>query len=196
MKTVSEYENEIEANIRMAVSPSGDFVNLREREQAARYLLDHADSAYSRLIELVKDKPGSLEAPRLIELIGLFKQAESIELMQELLLQGIPDTSRAAARALSTIGTPEANHALQKGLRADVIEVRIATIDAVRLTGNKTWCTLVHPALQDVDANLRYYAVNTAVELGCLDAKQLNKIVKDDNNEHVRKLASRLIKDS
>lgn len=196
MNTEIEHNDEIDVNIRRAVNPSGHPASLRERDRAARYLLEHADIAYGRLMALVQENPESLEAPRLIELVGLFRRAESVAPLGELLLQGIPDTSRAAGRALAAIDTVTAQQALKEGLQSDLDEVRIAAIDGVRLTGDKAWCPLLCPALQDKDANLRYYAVNTAAELGCLDAEQLQEIARHDDDEYVRQLASGWVKDT
>lgn len=195
MNTSHDYKDEIEANIRMALNPSGDPASLRERERAAGYLLNHPDMAYDRLIALILDKPESIEAPRLIELVGMLKKDESIAPLTKILLKGEPDTSRAAGRALAAIGEPAAQQALKEGLQSDINEVRIAAIDGVRLSGDKAWCPLLSHALADEDANLRYYAVYTAAALGCLGARELKKISENDDDAYVRQLASDWMKD-
>ena len=45
MSSVTEYKDNVDANIRVAVNPSGDLPSLRQREIAAQYLLGHADVA-------------------------------------------------------------------------------------------------------------------------------------------------------
>ena len=182
-------EQELQENIRMAVYPTGDRASLSEREQAAERLLAQGKIAYDELVKLIQEKPESMQAARLIELLGLFKQAESIALLSELLMQGKIDTARAAGRALTAIDSSEARQSLEKALLADDIEVRIAAIDAVRFSGGKSWCASIGASLEHENANLRYYAVNSAAELDCLDANQLYKISQFDDDEHVRQLA-------
>ena len=185
-----ENGNEIKRLIHMALNPSGDPVNLREREQAARNLLEHGNEAHDALMVMLLDKPESLEAPRIVELIGRFKKDESVDVLKKLLMQCGPVTCRPAGISLALINTNAANEALKQALLSDNREVRIAAIDGVRLSGNKTWCALLSSSLQDQDANLRYYAVNTAAALGCLDVRHLKNIIEGDADEHVRQLAS------
>lgn len=186
---MTNLQDEIEMNIRMAVNPSGDLASLRERERAAQFLIAHVDDAYPRLVGLVREKPRAWEAPRLIELIGRFERDECVPLLKNLLLQAIPDTSRAAGLALGAIGSASACRALTEGLNADDTEVRISAIEGGRVCGGEMWCSTIEPALTDRDANLRYYAVNAAAELGCLDVEHLKNLAKHDEDCYVRRLA-------
>jgi HEAT repeat protein len=186
---IAQFKDKIEANIRLAVNRSGDSANLREREQAAHFLIEHADEAYPRLMELLQEKPGAWEAPRLIELLGYLRREESIPILQDLLLQGIEDVSRAAGRSLGVIAGAAASKALTEGLVASNTEIRIAAIEGIRVSKGETWCSAIAPALEDRDANLRYYAVNAAAELGCLDIKRLQNIAEHDEDAYVRQLA-------
>ena len=141
----------------------------------------------------MRDKPESLHAPRLVELIGLLKRDESVVLLSELMLQGLVETSRAAALALARIATPAAYQALEEGLHSPLAEVRIAAINAVRITDEKRWCTPLQILLKDKDANLRYYAVNAATALQCLNKDELNTIARQEVDEQVRTLVLQLL---
>lgn len=193
MNIENQLQLEIQNNIRVAVYPIGDRASLGEREQAANRLLAQGKAAYDALIKLIQEKPESMQAGRLIELLSLFKKKESITLLNKLLAQGKIGTARAAGRALAVIDSSEARQALESALLADDIEVRIAAIDAVRFSGGKLWCSFIGASLQHKHANLRYYAVNSAAELGCLDADQLHKIVQFDDDKDVRQIAQQWI---
>lgn len=193
---MTKLQDEIEMNIRMAVNPSGDPPSLREREQAAQFLLAHANIAYSRIIGLIRKKPKAWEAPRLIELIGRFRRDDSVPLLKDLMLQAIPDTSRAAGRSLGVIASTAAYEALRVGLKVDSIEVIISAIEGVRICGDESWCSAIEPAIVDQDANLRYYAVNAAAELGCLDVERLKNMTEYDDDCYVRQLAVQWLKKS
>lgn len=199
MKTVEEMQtmkDDIERNIRLAVNPSGSLPDLRARDRAAGFLLTQGDLAYRSLTEILLEKPDGFEASRLIELIGFFKRDESAALLKPFLLQGRPGTARAAGMALAALKCSTASLALKDGLLSDVTETRIAAIDGVRLSGDTSWCSLLGVVLQDSDPNIRYYAVNSAATLGCLDAGRLKDIRDQDVDEHVRLLASNWLKAS
>lgn len=185
---------EVELNIRLAVNPSGDLASLRQREQAALFLLNHADIAYPRLINLVQQRPSSWAAARLVELIGFFKREDSVPLLKHILLQGIPETSRTAGRAIGTIKNTTAYQALKEGLALQTVEVRISALEGIRLSRDKSWCFDIEPSLIDQNANLRYYAVNTAAELGCLDRERLESIAEYDTDDNVRQLCIEWLK--
>jgi HEAT repeat protein len=186
----------IELNIRKAAYPSGDPVHLKEREQAVRYLLAHADNAYAQIEQRIRDKPEAWETPRLIEVLGRFGHPASIPLLESLLLSGIADTSRAAGRALGMIDDEAAKLGLAKGLQAESIEVRIAAVEGARIDGANSWCRAIEPLLAVSDANLRYYVINAAAELGCLNAERLRLLAEGDQNPNVRRLAIEWLKRS
>lgn len=180
----------IDVNIRIAVKPSGDPTSLRERDQAAAFLLDHAALAFPRLMKLFQEKSGSWEAPRLIELIGFFKLEESVPLLKDILLKGIPDMSRVAAKALGAMTMLRARQVLEEGFQSGIQEIRIAAIEGARISGDKSWCPIIESTLFDEDPNLRYYAVNAAAELGCLTASRLSALAEQDEDIHVRQLCA------
>lgn len=196
MKNEPEMPNDIERNIRLAVNPSGSVPDLRARDRAAGFLLDQGDLAYRSLAEILLEKPDCFEASRLIELIGFFKRDESATLLKPFLLQGRPGTARAAGMALAALKCSTASLVLKEGLLSDVPETRISAIDGVRLSGDTSWCPLLAGLVQDSDPNIRYYAVNSAATLGCLDAGRLKDIRDQDDDENVRQLASKWLQDS
>jgi HEAT repeat protein len=91
--------------------------------------------------------------------------------------------------ALATTGGEAAILVLKEALYSENTDTRIAALDAVRITGDASWCPFLKNTLNDPDPNIRYYAVNTAASLGCLDHGILNGIAVADPDEHVRQLA-------
>lgn len=178
-------------HIRWAVDPYGDPVHLRERDRAVQFLLDHATEAYPRLLDLVTEKPHAWETPALIDIIGRFRRDDCVPLLQSILLQAIPDSSRAAARALADIGNETAHAALVAALEADQDEVTIAALDGIRLLQDSQLCQVIMPMLGHANANLRYYAVNTAIELACLGDEELSAIASSDTDNDIRALAAK-----
>jgi HEAT repeat protein len=188
MTTENHLSDAIERNIRLAMNPSGSPADVRERNRAAGFLVGQGEPAYRILLDLLKDRAEGFEAPRLIELIGFFKREDSVELLKSFLMQGKPGTARPAAMALASAQGNAAMQALKEGLSAPP-ETRVAAIDAVRITGDASFCPLLENAIGDPDPNIRYYAVNTAAALGCLDKQRLERIIDGDEDEDVRKLA-------
>lgn len=189
-------QDEIEINIGVAVNPSGDPTSLREREHAAQFLLTHAEVSYSRIMDLVQEKPESWQAPRLIELIGFFKKEESIPLLKNILLKGLPEASRAAGRALGFIPKPIAYSALKEGIQSTISEVRIGAIEGIRISLDKSWCQVIETLFVDKDANFRYYVINAAAELGCINNERLKTIAKQDKDFYIRQLSFEWLKKS
>lgn len=188
MNTLPE---QIETCIRLAARSTGDAAGLRERERAAQFLINHPAEAYPPLARLVDEKPAAWETPRLLDIIGRMGLPESAPLLADLLAQAIPDTSRAAGRALGAVGGATAQTALLAGLTAPNNEVRIAALEGARIFGGDFGCAPITPMLTDADANVRYYAVSTAVSLGCLAPDQLAQIAREDSDAYVRLLAEK-----
>ncbi len=187
---------QIESYIQLAARSTGDAAGLRERERAAQFLINHPAEAYPPLARLVAEKPAAWETPRLLDIIGRMGLAESAPLLAEMLTQAIPDTSRAAGRALGAIGGANAQTALLAGLTAESSEVRIAALEGARMFGGDFGCAPITSMLTDADANVRYYAVSTAVSLGCLSPDQLAQIAREDSDAYVRLLAEKAAQDS
>lgn len=189
MSTVNQTSDPIERNIRLALNPSGSSFDVRERNRAAGFLVEQGEPAYRILVNLLNERACSFEAPRLIELVGFFKREDSVELLAFFLLKGQPETAGPAAMALISAGCDAAVQALKEGLCSEKSQTRIATIDAVRVSHDTSWCPFLERSIDDSDPNIRYYAVNAAASLGCLDYPRLKSIMANDGDEHVRKLA-------
>lgn len=181
---------EIEMHLRLALTPSGDRASLRQRELSTQRLLGHAEEVLPRLLERVRRKPAAWDAPAILDLIARFQSVESVPLLADLLQRGIEETSRAAGRALGAVPHDSARDALLRALEAESAEVRIAAIEGVRLRGETQLCGALEKTLADDDANLRYYAVNAAAALGCLDDPRLSRIAREDADPYVRDLAA------
>lgn len=186
---MDEYQDLINLNIILAVSQFGDEANLWERRRATDFLLSVPEKSFPILMKLISNKPDSFETAELINIIGLFKKDESVTLLGDLLLKGTPQISRSAGRALGIIGSSLANKALKKGLNAANPETKIATVEGMRVSNDRFWCKHIQSFLNDADSNLRYYAVNAAAELECINFHLLKMIGEQDLDENVRKLS-------
>ena len=187
--------DDIMINIHWAVNPYGDPMHLAERDRAVQYLLDHADQAFPKILELVRSKPQSLQAAALIDIMPLFQREDCVPLLRDLMFKAVPDTSRAAARALAQIASPDARMALLAALQSRDIEVLIAAVDSLRLWPISDWCTRIQPLLEQRNANLRYYALNTAIELHCLSPQAITDIARHDEDKDVRDRAREALQD-
>lgn len=187
--------DDIQINIHWAVNPYGDAMHLAERDRAVRYLLDHADLAYPRILELLRSKPRSLQAAALVDILPLFHRTDCVPLLKDILFMSLPDTSRAAARALAQTATTDARMVLLSALQSTDTEVIIAAVDSLRLWPRADWCTHIQSLLQKRNANLRYYAINTAIELGCLSHQLITDIASHDEDPDVRELTRKVLQD-
>lgn len=182
--------HELMRQIENALNPSGDAAAQQERLAAERYLAANGADAYPHLIALIDEAQPNWAMARPVELLGLLRQVQSIPLLQRLMLKGIPETSRAAGRSLGVMADLEgAVAALSSGLEAPLAEAQIAAVEGARLSGQDNFCDALRALLQESDANLRYYALEAAATLGCVDTADLARLAADDADPDVRALA-------
>lgn len=76
-----EFKNELESHIHFVQSPYGDSLHSIRAEQALQFLLEHANEAYPRLLELISSNRAS-NPLALIEALPRFGRAESIPVLE------------------------------------------------------------------------------------------------------------------
>lgn len=179
---------ELESRLALLELPLGGDPDIREKERAAAWLLDHADDTYPELLTRAQD---GRAGPATVELLGRFGRPDSVPVLAGLLaiddIQGV-----AAARALTTHPAPEAHDALLEALRAGGSPAVLAA-DALGARGDDRACADLAQAATDADARLRYHAVQAAGSLGCLTPERLQELEAADPDPDVRDLARRLL---
>ena len=179
---------ELETQVMLLQSPFGDGPHLREREAAARWLLEHADRAYPRLLAMARAGTG----PAVVELLPAFDRVDSVAVLEEL-LGGPERVAWVAGRALARQRGPEALAALRRGAQLSDPEAAVAAVDGLATRGDRAGCPELAKAAEREDARVRYHAVQAAATLGCLSPAALAALAHDDPDAEVRALAARLL---
>ena len=180
---------ELDTQIALLESPLGGEPHVRERQQAAAWLLAHPERSYPRL--LAKAAEGSA-GPAAVELLGEFGRADSVPVLAALLDAAEP-TAHAAAQAMAQHPSPTALAALRDGLRSGG-DRAARCADALGARGDASACPDLQVAAKAPDARLRYHAVQAAAsrEMRCLSPAQLAEIEVSDPDADVRALARRM----
>lgn len=189
----SEFMNELESNIHFLQDPFGDPTHLIRAEQALQFLLDHADEAYPRLLELIESNRAS-NPIALIEALPRFGRPESIPILEEILAQGQGTSSSAAAVALARHPQVGAREALLRGLTFPKAESVVAAADGLLSRGDRTVCKELLKHLNPADSTVRYHSIQAAWRLGCLSPEELTRMANDDPDNDIREMASRAMK--
>jgi HEAT repeat protein len=185
-------ETELDRHLGFLLSPFGDAPSCRQREQSLQYLLAHAEQAHPRLLDLLEGNPAALQAPAILEALPRFGRAESVPMLERLLVRGEELVSRAAGRALGLHPAPEALAALLRGLRSPLPETVIAAADGLlvrrdRAAGEPLLGLMGHP-----DPVVRYHVLQAAGGLGGLSPAELDRLQVRETDADVRGLLARL----
>jgi HEAT repeat protein len=179
---------EVETQLMLLESPLGSEPAVREREQAAAWLLAHPERAYPVLLASAAD---GVAGPATIELLGRFGNADSVPVLAGL-LDATEPTGRAASQALAEHPAPAALEALLAGLRAGG-DAAIRCADALAARGDAEACPALREAAGSVDAVARYHAIQAAAALRCLRTEELSDLADSDPDPDVRELATSLL---
>ena len=190
--TKSMEANDLETNLRMLSDPVGGAPHLRRREQAIRYLLDHADQAHPRILEALRSNPKGLNAPVLMEVLPRFGRPESVPLLEEILLLNIERLSGPAGQALGRHPAAGARDSLLRGLRSNQAYTRMGAIDGLMIRGDRSVCPELKIVTRNEEPDTRYRAIRAAGVLGCLSADELGEIQRSDPDPDIRRLAGEL----
>ncbi len=183
--------DDLDGQLRMALSPIGGDAEGRIRERAIQYLLQHADAAYPRLVGALESAPFGLNAPALIELLPRFKRPESMPILARILASGQESVARAAGQALGYSEGDDAEQILTEALSSPNPETVIGAADGLFIRGEKKLpCPALLKAAHHADANVRYHVLQTALRLECLGAADRENLLHDPDIS-IRQLAER-----
>jgi len=164
-------------------TPRGGDADLAERNQAIGRLLANADAAYPRLLA---DLRAGRDLEGTLAIIGLFDRADSIPALERLLVGESESLRGLAAVALGRQSQIGARERLLRALSDP--DTRLAALDGLRVTGDAAVAPQVRAVLDSDDAEVRWMALHTLVELGAATREELARMATDDD-EHVRELA-------
>lgn len=143
---------EIDSMIDALLYPSGDWQYRHMRAEALGYLLEHADVAHPRLLEMLEgDYPSAL----LIDSIWRFGRAESVPVLEKLLHESTDITSVAAGHALGNHPHIEARDALERALRDSNDQVVASAVAGLVLRADDHSCEALKAALHHFDEELQ-----------------------------------------
>jgi hypothetical protein len=177
------------------VAPYGGAADRRAHELALAYLLEHADEAHPRLLDML----GTANQPNpvvVIMALPSFGRAASIPVLAELLAKGRPNVRMAAADALGRHPLPAALSALEHALSASDPAVVSAAADGLRTRGDSAACAPLRAVFGHPDAGARYHVLRAAAGLGCLSLDALRALTQHDLDPDIRGLAAELKRSS
>ena len=183
--------DELEMHLGWALSPAGGGPDLRQKEISIGYLLEHADAAYPRLHAALEKNPDALDAPAIIELLPRFQRAESIALLEGILLRGREYTARAAGAALGRFPEERATRALIDALSSAQTEALIGAAVGLLAGNARGACPALRELLRHSDAAVRYHSVRAAAHLQCIEPSDW-ALLERDSDKHVRELSLKL----
>lgn len=190
MSATERDTRDLERNIGLLCSPFGGDAHAREREQAAQWLLAHADVAHARLVELLTT--GTSTNPAAIAaLLPRFGRDESVIVLARLLESESAALRHAAGQALAQHPSTAAKTALQQAMKSKQPAALVAAADGLMARGDPSVCDALRPTLAHADATVRYHALQAASRLGCATAAELARLAKDADAD-VRALAVQL----
>ncbi len=156
--------DELDANLRRLLNPSGDRQYAAVRAEALEYLLQHADEGHARLLDLLASGSASVVA---VAVLPAFGRRDSIPALEKLLLEADDPTVVAAADALGRHPLPDAVAALERALLAPRNQVVASAADALAVRGDTSACGALKNALAHPDLDVRVRIRAAADRLGC-----------------------------
>jgi HEAT repeats len=181
---------EVEKQIMLLETPFGDGPHQRERERAKAWLVANADRAYPQIAARMNEGRASVAV---IELLPRFERAESIPLLERLLLVGPEATAWTAGQALALHPHASAGEALRRSLASREPAVAVIAADGIGTRGDSSNCAALTTLIDAPDARVRYHVVQAAGKLGCLAREALELLTRSDPDADVRDLATKLL---
>ena len=177
------------------------------------WLLDHAEKlaplSRHQLVALIKRfGPESLPTLRFglaaadfhqlsglaaVDVLGLWRDAESREALEALLAEGGIEARIAAARALGNLAVPESAGPLCAALRDPVWQVRAQAARALGGNGGAAAITALVPCLGDVSWWVRRNAAYAMGRMGAAGAAQLRAIAALSRDPYARGAAGEVL---
>jgi HEAT repeat protein len=154
----------IDDALAVLLRPSGDAGAALARGEALEELLEHADEAHPRLLELATD-----ENPPLLALMALprFGRPESVPLLEEILRTAPAPTTVVAAVALSEHPDAAARAALEAALADSRQQVVLSAVTGLAERGEREACASLRAARSHPDEEVRERVESALRKLGC-----------------------------
>jgi hypothetical protein len=173
---VPEFDDvsEMEVHLHFLTDPLGDEPHQRQRERSIQYLLDHANESYPRLVAALAANPTALNASAIIDILPLFRRAETVPLLTDIMLSGVEGLSEAAGKALGRHPDPAARAALIAGLGSDLPESVSAAADGLMVRADRSVCSELKASLQIREPIARSHVFQAASRLGCLTQEEMD----------------------
>ena len=160
---------------------AGSPADLRQRDRALAWLVEHADRAWPTVLARAEDAP---QDAVLIDVLGRLRRPEATALLRRAFAS--ERTRGAAAAGLGMSPDPAARAFLRETLTSSQPPDVVGALAGLGASGDRTACGDVMPQLQSDNAEIRWTAVDAAMRLGCLDAATLDRIARDDPDPDVR----------
>lgn len=165
-----------------------------ERARAIKYFVDHAAETHPRLLALFAG-PERANA-NLIQLLGHLGRPESVAPLERVLAEGTELRSWSAGTALGQHAHPSALAALVRQVRqANKHTVFGATLGLTARRDAKV-CPSLLQLRGERTGDVRYYLLQAAGRLGCLDRKEMATLAARDPSEDVRQLMGRILRNA
>jgi HEAT repeat protein len=144
--------------------PSGDAGAARARGEALGELLERADEAHPRLLELAQS-----DDPPLLALMALprFGRPESVPVLERVLRHAPGPTTVVAAGALSEHPDAAARSALEEALSDQRVQVVLSAVLGLAERGETEACGPLQAARSHPDAEVRERVDAALLKLGC-----------------------------
>jgi HEAT repeat protein len=176
------------------VLPLIDHADYRVRKAAAWWLVRRATGRQVFVSMLTRlSQPDSLKAANAADVLGEFHAVGAVPALSAALSNPIFDAAARAAmaRALGSIGRPEAAPALVSALGAAEPPVKMAALSALQAIGAFKDASPAEPLLSDADAGVRGQAAQTfGVVRSQAGVASLLRVLASDPSPDVRKKAA------
>jgi len=176
---------ELERQLRLSRPKGGHPADVRERDRAVAWLLEHPERAYPTVLARATTSPGDAS---LIELLGRFRKVESTSVLMQAFQRPEP-VRRYAAAALGLSPDPEARKALIEALAEP--STQVAAIAGLEASGDATLGPRIRELLRSPTAEVRWVAVHACKSLGCISEQELSELARGDADPSVRELAEK-----
>ena len=178
---------ELDAWLALALAPTGRRADLAASDMATAWLVDHAELAHPRVVEILDRDPVGIDAPAIVELLPAFGRAADVPRLVAALRSGDELLADTAGVALGRHPAPEARAALLRGLGDPSAQVAAGVAAGLLVRGDATAEHALRAHLDHADRTVRYRVVRALDELGCLAEDERERLARDPD-EDIRSL--------
>jgi len=160
---------------------AGSPADLRQRDRALAWLIEHADRAWPTVLARAEEAP---QDAVIIDVLGRLRRPEATALLRRAFAH--ERTRGSAAAGLGMSPDPAARAFLREALTSPQPADVVGALAGLGASGDRTVCGDITPQLQSANAEIRWTAVDAAMKIGCLEAAALDRIARDDPDPDVR----------